>query len=46
MLREALKRLLEKSLRNDDEVVVPSECLYIEALPGAHACGQKLGGPK
>jgi hypothetical protein len=36
-LREILKKLLQLSLRNDDEVIVPSGNLYIEALPGAHS---------
>jgi hypothetical protein len=36
-LRRALRELLQRSLRNDEEVVVPSNSLYIEALPGAHS---------
>jgi hypothetical protein len=36
-LRATLKRLLQLSLRNDEEVIVPSGNLYIEALPGAHS---------
>ncbi len=41
-LRETLKRLLELSLRNDEEIVVPCDCLYIEALPGAHSIMEKF----
>lgn len=36
-LRETLKKLLERSLRNNEEVVVPCGSLYIEALAGAHS---------
>jgi hypothetical protein len=36
-LREALKELLQRSLRNNEEVIVPSNSLFIEALPGAHS---------
>jgi hypothetical protein len=36
-LRATLKKLLQLSLRNDEEVIVPSGNLYIEALPGAHS---------
>jgi hypothetical protein len=41
-LRDILKRLLELSLRNDDQVIVPSGCLYIEALPGAHSVMERF----
>jgi hypothetical protein len=41
-LRETLKRLLQLSLRNDEEVIVPSNSLYIEALPGAHSVMEKF----
>lgn len=36
-LRATLKKLLELSLRNDEEIILPSDSLYIEALPGAHS---------
>lgn len=35
-LREMLKRLLESPLRDNEEIIVPTDSLYIEALPGAH----------
>jgi hypothetical protein len=41
-LRDTLKRLLQLSLRNDDEIIVPSNSLYIEALPGAHSVMEKF----
>lgn len=41
-LRGTLKRLLQLSLRNDEEIVIPSESLYIEALPGAHSVIEKF----
>lgn len=34
-LRAQLKTLLQSPLRNDEEVVVPMDAMYIEALPGA-----------
>ena len=37
VLRETLRRLLQRSLRDNDEVIVPTDSLYIEALPGAHS---------
>ncbi|HEX6997428.1 MAG TPA: hypothetical protein VF322_04745 [Gammaproteobacteria bacterium] len=36
-LRATLKKLLQLSLRDDEEVIVPTGSLYIEALPGAHS---------
>ncbi|MFL5963760.1 MAG: hypothetical protein ACJ757_12795 [Gaiellaceae bacterium] len=36
-LRAALRDLLQRSLRNNEEVIVPSNSLFIEALPGAHS---------
>lgn len=41
-LRETLKKLLEQSLRGNEEVVIPCDCLYIEALPGAHSVMEKF----
>jgi hypothetical protein len=41
-LREALKRLLGLSLRNNEEVIVPTDSLYIEALPGAHSVMERF----
>lgn len=41
-LRETLKKLLERSLRNNEEVIVPTDSLYIEALPGAHSVMEKF----
>lgn len=41
-LREILKKLLERSLRNNEQVVVPTDSLYIEALPGAHSVMEKF----
>jgi hypothetical protein len=41
-LRAALRDLLQRSLRNNEEVVVPSNSLYIEALPGAHSVMEKF----
>ncbi len=41
-LQKALRALLQLSLRNDDEVVVPTNSLYIEALPGAHSIMEKF----
>jgi hypothetical protein len=32
-----LKRLLQDPLRNGDEIVVPTDSLFVEALPGTHA---------
>jgi hypothetical protein len=42
LLHEMLKRLLQLSLRNDEEIIVPSNALYIEALPGAHSIMEKF----
>jgi hypothetical protein len=42
MLRKALQRLIEKSRRNDEEIVIPSDCLFIEALPGVHSILEKF----
>jgi hypothetical protein len=36
-LEAALRQLLQLSLRNDDEIVVPTNSLFVEALPGAHS---------
>jgi hypothetical protein len=41
-LRDALNDLLQRTLRNDEEVIVPSNSLYIEALPGAHSVMEKF----
>ena len=41
-LRETLQRLLQLSLRNNDEVVVPTSSLFIEALPGAHSVMERF----
>ena len=41
-LRDTLKRLLQRSRRNDDEVIVPTNSLYIEALPGAHSVMERF----
>jgi hypothetical protein len=41
-LRDTLRRLLQLSLRNNDEVVVPTSSLYIEALPGAHSVVERF----
>lgn len=41
-LREILKRLLERSLRSNEEVIVPCDCMYIEALPGGHSVMEKF----
>lgn len=41
-LRETLRRLLQLSLRNDEEVIVPTGSLYIEALPGAHSVMERF----
>jgi hypothetical protein len=35
-LEETLQRLLESPLRENEEIIVPTDSLYIEALPGAH----------
>ncbi|MDO8860305.1 DUF2225 domain-containing protein [Haliea sp. E1-2-M8] len=34
-LRAQLKRLLQSPLRDDEEIVVPMDAMYIEALPGS-----------
>jgi hypothetical protein len=36
-LRDALKKLLQRSRRNEDIVIPCEDGLYIEALPGAHS---------
>jgi hypothetical protein len=36
ILEEQLKKLLQAPLRDDEEIVVPLDALYIEALPGSH----------
>ncbi len=36
-LREKLKQLLQRSVRNNEEIIVGTGNLYIEALPGAHS---------
>jgi hypothetical protein len=41
-LRATLKELLQRSLRDDEEVVVGSDSLYIEALPGAHSVMERF----
>ena len=41
-LRATLKKLLERSLRSNEEVIVPCDCMYIEALPGAHSVMEKF----
>jgi hypothetical protein len=35
-LREQYKRLLTAPLRNTEEIIVPTDSLFIEALPGKH----------
>jgi hypothetical protein len=42
VLQATLKRLLQLSLRDNDEIVVPTESLYIEALPGAHSVMERF----
>jgi hypothetical protein len=42
VLRDTLRRLLQLSLRNNDEIIVPTNALYIEALPGAHSVMEKF----
>jgi len=34
MLKEQLRRLLQSPLRDDEEIIVPLDALFIEALPG------------
>jgi hypothetical protein len=41
-LRATLKELLQRSLRSGEEIVVPSNNLYIEALPGAHSVMERF----
>jgi hypothetical protein len=41
-LRETLQRLLQLSQRNNDEVVIPTKSLFIEALPGAHSVMERF----
>jgi hypothetical protein len=36
VLEATLKRLLQSPLRDNEEIIVPTDSLYIEALPGAH----------
>lgn len=42
VLRAALRRLLQLALRNNDEVVIPTDSLFIEALPGAHSVMERF----
>jgi len=41
-LRDTLKKLLELSLRQNEEVIVPTDNLFIEALPGAHSIMERF----